>query len=409
MKSITTIYRIGPGPSSSHTLALKRACDAFKEKYPNIKSINATLVGSLALTGKGHFSDTIIQSCFLPLECPVDFQLEWDQSYPHGFTLNATLNTNEIVTWHIFSVGGGAFEVVEAPELIEKDVYDFENLNELNRRLKLSNKSYAQYILEKEPTIINDLRPAYEAMKESVANGLSAGGYVRGNLKVKRCGAALYCKALQAKDPSEAQRLKVMAYAFAVAEENACGKQVVTSPTLGSCGVMASLVYHYNMDLGYSDEAVIEAMAVAGLFGNIARYNATVSGAVGGCQAEIGVACAMGAAFVNALLGCSNIQVEIAAEVAMEHHLGLTCDPIDGYVVVPCIERNSQAALRSIDAALLARNISDIRDSKVSFDEVIHTMKYTGQKLPKGLKETSLGGLAKIVVIRDHGKDISYD
>lgn len=408
MKSIATIYRIGPGPSSSHTLALKRACDAFKQYYPVIDSIKATLYGSLSLTGKGHFTDKIIQTCFLPLECPVDFGLEWDQAYPHGFKLEAICE-GKPVTWHIFSIGGGAFEVVEAPELKEKEVYEFANLNELNRRLKPQGKSYAQYILDKEPNIYEELAPCFYAMKESVTNGLAAGGYVRGKLKVKRCGAALYRKALLAKDPSEAQRLKVMAYAFAVAEENACGNQVVTAPTLGSCGVVAALAYYYNVDCGYEDAKIIEALSVAGLFGNIARFNATVSGAVGGCQAEIGVACAMGAAFINALMGCSNIQIEIAAEIAMEHHLGLTCDPIEGYVIIPCIERNSQAALRSIDAALLARNISDVRDNKVSFDEVVDTMKHTGQILPKELKETSLGGLAKIVCIRDTAKDISYD
>lgn len=408
MKSIQTIYRIGPGPSSSHTLAVQNACLAFKNYYPNIKSIHATLVGSLALTGKGHYTDAIIQHVFQPLECNVDFELKWDQSYPHGFSLQAQLEDNTFVVWHVFSIGGGAFEVVEQPNLIEKDIYSVKNLTEINQLLSESNKSYYDYILSVEPNLNELLKPSLKAMLESVEHGLNTSGKLRGTLNVNRCGQALYQKALGLTDVGEQRHLKLMSYAFATAEENACGHIVVTAPTLGSCGVMAALMYYCANDLHFDEATLLKGLAVGGLFGNIARFNATVSGAVGGCQAEIGVACAMAAAAYNAMLDCNNAQIETAAEIAMEHHLGLTCDPIEGYVIIPCIERNSQAVLRALDAALLARHVCDIRDNKVSFDAVVDTMKYTGSKLCKELKETSLGGLAKIVKC-DRESEFSYD
>lgn len=396
MKSIATIYRIGPGPSSSHTLALKSACECFKAHVKSIESIKATLVGSLALTGKGHYSDAIIQSCFKPLECPVDFKLEWDQPYPHGFILEAKSNDG-ITIWHIYSIGGGAFEVAEHPEFNEQDIYDLTTLDAINHYCESKGWSYLDYIESIEPNLNPSIEKAMDAMVDSVHRGLTKTGYLRGRLHVNRCAMGLYDKAMQCQDPKSQIDLKLMAYAFAAAEENADGNVVVTGPTLGSCGVMAALVTYALEDLKMDRSKVINGMKVAGLFGNIARENASVSGAIGGCQAEIGVACAMAAAGYNAMLDCDNAMVETSAEIAMEHHLGLTCDPVDGYVIIPCIERNSQAILRALDAALLARNIVSLRHNKVSFDAVINTMRYTGMMLPKELKETSLGGLATVV------------
>ena len=396
MKSIATIYRIGPGPSSSHTLALKRACECFKTHVSSIHSIHATLVGSLALTGKGHFSDEIIRSCFKPLDCPVDFKLEWDQSYPHGFILDASNDHGHII-WHIFSIGGGAFEVAEHPELNEKEIYDLSTLSAINQICEQKGWQYLDYIHSVEADLDQPLNEALDAMLASVDRGLTKTGYLRGKLNVNRCAMGLYDQAIKCKDLKETVDLKLMAYAFAAAEENADGKVVVTAPTLGSCGVMAALMMYASHDLKMERTTLINGLKVAGLFGNIARENASVSGAIGGCQAEIGVACAMAAAGYSAMLGCDNRVVETSAEIAMEHHLGLTCDPVDGYVIIPCIERNSQAILRALDASLLARNIVALRQNKVSFDAVIDTMRYTGSMLPKELKETSLGGLATVI------------
>ena len=396
MKSIATIYRIGPGPSSSHTLALKRACECFKMHVSPIYSIHATLVGSLALTGKGHYSDDIIRCCFKPLDCPVDFQLEWDQPYPHGFILDALTDDGHTI-WHIYSIGGGAFEVAEHPEFNEQDIYDQTTLNAINTICEKKGWHYLDYIDSVESDLDPALNDALDAMLASVHRGLTKTGYLRGELRVNRCAMGLYDKAMKCTDPKEAVDLKLMAYAFAAAEENADGQEVVTAPTLGSCGVMAALVMYAIHDLKMERTTVINGLKVAGLFGNIARENASVSGAIGGCQAEIGVACAMAAAGYTAMLGGNNRMVETSAEIAMEHHLGLTCDPVGGYVIIPCIERNSQAILRALDASLLARNIVSLRQNKVSFDAVIDTMRYTGSMLPKELKETSLGGLATVI------------
>lgn len=246
-----------------------------------------------------------------------------------------------------------------------------------------------------------------DAMLKSVETGLKTTGVLPGRLKMERSARAIYLKASSVSDPMERLKLKQLAYAYAASEQNASIAKVVTAPTLGSCGIMAGMMYYYYKDAGISKQRLVKALGVGGIFGNIIKTNATISGAVGGCQAEVGAACCMAAA-ASAYLNDLNLkQIEYAAEIAMEHHLGLTCDPVGGYVIIPCIERNGVALLRAFDAMLLAKTMGKIKPNRVSFDMVVNTMSYTGQKLPLELKETSLGGLAaevKVIDEKEEGK-----
>ena len=237
-------------------------------------------------------------------------------------------------------------------------------------------------------------------MLSTVDEGLKKEGLLPGDLKMKRIAKELWEKAEKAKSAAEKEKLLLCAYAYSASEENASGSTTVTAPTLGSSGIMPSLVYYYYKVLGYSKECIRNGLKVAGLFGNLIKENATISGAQGGCQAEIGAAVAMGAAMVAYFRGLSIRQIEYAAEIGIEHHLGLTCDPVGGYVMIPCIERNAVGVLRAMDAAILAEGISELREHKVSFDMVVNTMNYTGRKIPIELRETSLGGLARVVPLK---------
>ena len=391
MKPIKTIYKIGPGPSSSHTIAPKNACERYLKQYPNIDSVIVELYGSLSLTGKGHYTDEIIKKVFNDIKCEILFKLDWEYEFTSGLIIYGYKDNKLIDKWVVYSLGGGDYKVLnqDNPEL--EEIYTLTTFNTIKTYIEDNNISLLDFIVKHEPNILNDMSTVLDQMIETINNGLTSEGLLKGTLNIKRASKQLYKHASKDND----DRLKLMSYANASNEENACCKTVVTAPTLGSCGVVSSVCYHLLKDLNYDYHKICEGLAIAGLFGALVRENATISGAIGGCQAEVGVACAMGSALIS-YVNDANIQIiEHAAEMGIEHHLGLTCDPIGGYVIIPCIERNAVASVRCFDNYLFASKMNIIKNNKVSFDTVVRTMNFTGEKIVNELKETSLGGLAK--------------
>ena len=394
MQSIQELYKIGKGPSSSHTLAPERACRLFTEVNGIFDHYEAELFGSLSLTGKGHHTDQIIQAT-LPGRVKVIFSLDWDEDFPNGFYIRGYDKNNCLQKkWTVFSLGGGSVSIREYPLNWNDEIYHEKSLAEIYELLDEKNMSITDYVYHHEPDLRNHLKNILHAMCECVERGLHTEGILPGRLQIHRCAGQLLQEALSVPEGSQ-EKLKLMAYAYSASEENADGHTCVTAPTLGACGVMASYMYHCVNDLKIPEERLIDALAVGGLFGNLIKQNATISGAVGGCQAEVGAAVSMTAASCAFLLDLDRNQIEYAAEIGMEHNLGLTCDPVMGYVMIPCIERNAMGITRAMDSALLARYMSKIRKHLVSFDMVVETMKQTGKQLPISLKETSEGGLAK--------------
>ena len=394
MQAIQELYKIGRGPSSSHTLAPERACRLFTEVNGSFPFYKAELFGSLSYTGRGHCTDQIIKES-LPGHCEVVFCNNWHEEFPNGFYLKAYDDKmNRIAKWTIFSLGGGTIQIKEYPVSYNKEVYVEKNFKEIKDVLKARNISLTDYIYGYEPNLKEYLITVLDAMLDCVGNGLHADGVLPGKLKMERAAAKLYKQSL---DISVAERneLRLMAYAHAAGEENASSHTCVTAPTLGACGVMTALMYYCRNDLAVEKERLADALAVGGLFGNVIKQNATISGAVGGCQAEVGAAVSMAAAAYAYLMDLDTDQIEYAAEIGMEHHLGLTCDPVMGYVMIPCIERNAVGVLRAIDAAILAKYMSRVRQHLVSCDMVVETMNETGKRIPIELKETAEGGLAK--------------
>ena len=395
MESLRELYKVGPGPSSSHTIAPWKAAMLFKEAFPDAVSFDAELYGSLSLTGKGHFTDQIIIQSFAPKMCKVYFRLNWEHLYDNGLIYKAYDERNNLIgLWTVFSLGGGSIKVLETDFDFQRTVYPYEDYESVAKDCKNLHLSLPGLIKFYEPDIDRYLEMILESMLKAVKRGLDRTGTLPGLLEVNRIAKSLYLQAESQDSESSRNRLKILSYAYANNEENASGGMVVTAPTCGSSGVMAALMYHFYYDLGYSKQKLVQALMVGGMFGNIVKRNATISGAVGGCQAEIGTACSMAAAATAYLRDLSLKQIETAAEIAMEHHLGLTCDPVGGYVIIPCIERNGAAALRALDAAFMAEHLSVVKESKVSFDMVVRTMNYTGKKIVLELRETALGGLA---------------
>lgn len=389
MQGIRELYKIGRGPSSSHTLAPERACRLFIQEFGSFPYYEVELYGSLSLTGKGHHTDLIIEET-LGGKVSIQWGLEWGESFPNGFYLKG-LNEHkeEIQRWTVFSLGGGSIQVKEKDFDFNDEVYPEKNFQEIKNKLKSENWSLWDYVLHYEPTILPYLKEVVQEELNCVSRGLQAEGLLPGNLKLARSAKDLYALS---KDDA---RLKSMAYAYAANEENASMHTVVTAPTLGACGVIAALCYELVMDQHYSIEEVAKALAVGGVFGNVIKQNATISGAMGGCQAEVGSAVSMACALL-AFIQQENLSViESAAEIGMEHHLGLTCDPVQGYVMIPCIERNSQGILRVKDAVHLASNMRKIRQCRIDFDTVVETMNETGKSMSIQLRETSVGGLAR--------------
>lgn len=389
MQAIKDIFRIGRGPSSSHTIAPQRAVSLFREVNGQMDHYEVELYGSLALTGKGHKTDEIIKEVLGP-DVDVKFCLKLDDEPRNLMIIKGYKDNKESAVWHVESIGGGSIKIQEYESGDEKDVYELNKFNDIKSHLKENDMTLLEYILAHEPDIIEHLIKCIDTMCQSVKRGLNSQGLLNERLGVYRSAKCLYEEAMIKKDID----LKRMAYAYAASEENADGHLVCTAPTLGSCGVAASFVFSSIYDDHYDKIEVAKALAVGGLFANIIKMNASISGALGGCQAEIGTACALVAAAIAHLNKADLEVIEYAAEVGIEHHLGLTCDPVYGYVIIPCIERNAVCVLRSYDAFKLVSSISKYHSHKVSFDMAVNSMRYTGKMISPELKETSLGGLA---------------
>ena len=376
MKSLKELYKIGKGPSSSHTMGPHKAASLFAGRHPEAASFEVTLYGSLAATGKGHMTDVAIMEALQPV-APV--KVLW-----HGAV------TDE---WMAYSIGGGALSEGPGRELsVSGEIYSMNTLTEITEWCDASGRSFWEYVdLNEGPEIWDYLQEVWEAMKASVERGLETDGRLPGPLNLARKASTYHVKAM-GYQPNLRSRGLVFAYALAVSEENASGGTIVTAPTCGSCGVMPGVLYHLAKGHSFSDRKICHALATAGIVGNVVKQNASISGAEVGCQGEVGVACAMASAAASMLFGASPSQIEYAAEMGLEHHLGMTCDPICGLVQIPCIERNAFAATRALDADIYA-TFSDGKH-RISFDHVVEVMKQTGKDLPSLYKETSAGGLA---------------
>ena len=396
MKSLTELYKIGRGPSSSHTMGPERACKDFVKRHSDVDNIRVLLYGSLAKTGKGHGTDRVIEKTLAPIPCEVIFDFDkTDIPHPNTMELVGFKSGEEIVRVRVMSVGGGSIlyeneEVSETP-----NVYEMSSFTEIADYCKKKYIRLWEYALEREaPDFFEYMEKVWEQMKETIYHGLDAEGILPGGLEVKRKAKSLYHSQHIDESPETREHRMVCSFAFAVGEQNASGETVVTAPTCGAAGVLPAVLYYQQRKHRYSDEQIVQALITAGLVGNLIKTNASISGAECGCQAEIGSACSMASAAMGELFGLDIDKIEYAAEIAMEHHLGLTCDPICGLVQIPCIERNAVSAMRSINAVSLASFLWDSR--KISLDAVIKTMKETGRDLSSRYKETSEAGLAKI-------------
>ncbi len=395
MDSLKELFKIGNGPSSSHTMGPERAAKKFKMENPDADSFKVELYGSLAATGKGHLTDWVIEETLKPKVT----EIIWMPEFVHEFHTNGMKfiakdkDGNKTKEWLVFSVGGGT--IVEDGESRggTNKVYPLTTMDGVIKWCKSNQKELWEYVVEMEdPSIWAFLEKIWEAMEQSVKTGLSKTGVLPGTLKYPRKAQMFYRKARR-DDLRNGYLGKIFAYTLAVSEENGGGGRVVTAPTCGAAGIIPGLLYALKEEYDLSMEETLRGLAIAGLIGNLIKENATISGAEGGCQAEVGAGCAMAAGMAAFILGGSLDQIEYAAEMALEHHLGLTCDPVGGYVQIPCIERNAAAAVRALDAA----NYSLFTDGhhSVSFDNVVLTMKQTGLDMKCEYKETSLGGLAK--------------
>ena len=410
MQSLREIYKIGRGPSSSHTIGPERAVSIMKERYPAADAVKVTLYGSLAATGKGHGTDVVIQNTAYPLNCEVIFDTQSPcPVHPNTMDIEMKCGKNTVAKKRVYSVGGGTVEFDgEKSELYEKyaddSIYPLNSFKEIAEYCAARNMRLYEYVLECEGEGIAEyLREVWEQMKRSISEGLSTGGTLPGDLGTQRRAQLLYGQKHMDESAQTKENRLVCSYAFAVSEQNASGGIIVTAPTCGACGVVPSVLKYMQDTRGFTDEQIVRALMVGGIVGDLIKKNASISGAECGCQAEIGSACSMAAAALCELFEMGLKQIEYAAEVAMEHHLGLTCDPIDGLVQIPCIERNAVAAMRAINATSLANFLA--ASSKISFDTVVETMYNTGKDMQDKYRETAAGGLAKYYADRPRKTD----
>ncbi len=397
MDSIRQLYKIGNGPSSSHTMGPMKAAAGFAEATPGAARYEVTLYGSLAATGKGHMTDAAILGVLEPL-APVELVWKPDEVLPfhtNGMKFKAfDADGNEMLAKTVYSIGGG--DILEEGQSREpsKSIYPLNKIKDIQQWCEESGRSYWEFVDQYEDSGIWDyLAEVWSVMKEAVERGIEAEGVLPGGLGVRRKAVSYYVHAAGYNSSLKSRGL-VYAYALAVSEENAAGGRIVTAPTCGSCGIVPAVLYHLHTSKNFSEKRILRALATAGLFGNVVKHNASVSGAEVGCQGEVGVACAMAAAAASQLFGGTPAQIEYSAEMGLEHHLGLTCDPVCGLVQIPCIERNAYAAARALDANLYSA-FSDGKHS-VDFDRIVEVMKQTGHDLPSLYKETAKGGLAVI-------------
>ena len=391
MYSLQELYKIGNGPSSSHTMGPKKAALIFKAKYSNANRFIVHLYGSLALTGKGHLTDYIIKETLD--NCLVLFDYKTETKHPNTLMIEGYLDDKFLGKMTFYSIGGGNILAEGEKEIKVKEVYKENSFLAIKEYLKENNLDLVSYVNSYE-SIDNYLKEVIGIMYSNIKNGLNKSGVLPGKLKVKRKARDIYFSKSESLLGDDFDKRKLMAYAYAVSEENASGGLVVTAPTCGACGVLPAIMFYLKEKYNTTLKEEINGLKVAGIIGNIVSYNASISGAYAGCQAEVGTATSMAAAYAAYILKGELLNIERAAEIALEHNLGLTCDPVEGYVQIPCIERNALGALRALDSAILALYI-DAKEAKISFDTVVMTMLETGLSLPRSLKETSEGGLAK--------------
>lgn len=398
MKTLKELFKIGKGPSSSHTMGPQKAAKIFLENNRGASSFEVTLYGSLAATGKGHMTDIAIIEVLEPI-APV--RIIWKPDvflpfHPNGMKFKSlTYDEKPINEWTVYSIGGGALSEGKGDDDMfnSPEVYDMNSMTDIMKWCERTGRNYWEYVqLCEDSSLWDYLEVVWIKMKEAVERGLKREGRLPGPLNLPRKAPTYYVKASGYKQSLQTRGL-VYAYALAVSEENASGGTIVTAPTCGACGVLPAVLYHISKSHEFTDKQILHALATAGLVGNIVKKNASISGADVGCQGEVGVACAMASAASCQLFGGSPSQIEYAAEMGLEHHLGMTCDPICGLVQIPCIERNAFAATRALDSNLYAA-FSD-GSHRVSFDRVVEVMKRTGHDIPSLYKETSEGGLAK--------------
>lgn len=392
MESIRNLYKIGHGPSSSHTMAPQKAALIFKEENEYADEFRITLYGSLAATGKGHLTDIAIIDTLQPYKVEIVWRPETVLPFhTNGMTFEAIVKGKSVKEWTVYSIGGG--DLSDGTSRTAKEaIYDKTTMKDILEWCHTKGKTFWEYVEDKEgKNIYEYLGTVWSTMEAAIQRGLEGEGLLPGGLGLQRKSSTYFIKS-KGYQGSMKSRALIYSYALAVSEENASGGIIVTAPTCGSCGVLPAVLYHLKKNHEVSEKRLIRALATAALIGNIVKHNASVSGAEVGCQGEIGVACAMAAAAACQLFGGSPQQIEYAAEMGLEHHLGLTCDPICGLVQIPCIERNAFAAARALDSCSFAM----LSDGKhiINFDKVVKTMKQTGHDLPSLYKETSLGGLA---------------
>lgn len=398
MKTLKELFKIGKGPSSSHTMGPQKAAKIFLENNRGASSFEVTLYGSLAATGKGHMTDIAIIEVLEPV-API--RIIWKPDvflpfHPNGMKFRSFTNDEKPINeWTVYSIGGGALSEGKGDDDMfnSPEVYEMNSMTEIMKWCERTGRNYWEYVqLCEDSSLWDYLEVVWIKMKEAVERGLKREGRLPGPLNLPRKAPTYYVKASGYKQSLQTRGL-VYAYALAVSEENASGGTIVTAPTCGACGVLPAVLYHISKSHEFTDKQILHALATAGLVGNIVKKNASISGADVGCQGEVGVACAMASAASCQLFGGSPSQIEYAAEMGLEHHLGMTCDPICGLVQIPCIERNAFAATRALDSNLYAA-FSD-GSHRVSFDRVVEVMKRTGHDIPSLYKETSEGGLAK--------------
>ncbi len=396
MDSIINIYKIGHGPSSSHTMGPRRAAELFLERTPQAVSYRVTLYGSLAATGRGHLTDKTIIEALDPRQVEIVWKPEIVPSFHTNGMLFEALDAGGAVidNWKVYSIGGGSI-AEEGRRLAEPDIYPHTTMKQIRKYVEDEGIPFWEYVERFESHELPvHLAKVWDQMQATILEGLSNDRVIPGSLHLRSQARQYYTRASSYK-PSLQSRSLVMSYALATSEQNARGGLIVTAPTCGSAGVLPAVLYHLKTNHGFPDRDIIKALATAGIFGNLIKHNASISGAEVGCQGEVGSACVMAAVAATQIFGGTPKQIECSAEMAMENNLGLTCDPVCGLVQIPCIERNAMAALRALDVNLYA--LLGDGGRMVSFDKVVETMKLTGKDLPSLYKETSQGGLAKVL------------
>ena len=397
MKSIREVFKIGRGPSSSHTMGPEKAARIYRKEHPDAEAFRVKLYGSLCKTGKGHGTDRVLYETLAPVPTEVIFCSETppDVTHPNTMDFFVIRDSREEDRMRALSVGGGDIRIEGRDREESEEVYPENSFAEVMEFCQFRSLDLAEYVeLTEGPGIRDYLGEVWERMQKTIQEGLEAEGRLPGPLKVERKAKKLYDFQPEHDHPQIRECRLISAYAFAVSEQNADCGTVVTAPTCGSCGVIPAVFKYLQNQRNLTDEQMISGLEVAGLFGTLIKKNASISGAEAGCQAEIGSACAMAAAGLDYLFGLTTNQIQYAAEIALEHHLGLTCDPILGLVQVPCIERNAVAATRAMNASNLSYFLSETQ--RISFDIAVRTMYETGTSMNRRFLETSEGGLAKM-------------